>query len=177
MTKKREIAQLEKALRDNSLKKAEYIRVQAVLLRKKGYSRKDIVEITGKSLSSVEDWITAFNQKGVAGLKTKQRESAPNALLTKRQKNKIAEIIHHHPPNQIGLTGKFWNIPRLRKLVQKEFGVAYQSNESYRRLLHYCGFSYQKAEFVDKRRNEQEVKHFKKRLETRLKKGALSMWW
>ena len=177
MKKEREILKLEKALRDNSLKKAEYIRVQAVLLRKKGYSRAKIVEITGRSLSSVEDWITAFNKKGVAGLKTKRRESAPNALLTRKQKDQISEIVNDKKPNEIGLQGDFWNIPRLRELIKKEFKVEYQSNESYRRLLHHSGFSYQKAEFVDRRRDEKEVSHFKKRLETRLKKGGLSMWW
>lgn len=177
MKKEREILKLEKALRDNSLKKAEYIRVQAVLLRKKSYSRGKIVEITGRSLSSVEDWITAFNKKGLGGLKTKKRESAPNALLTRKQKDKIKGIINNKKPREVGLTSDFWNIPRLKELLKKEFKVEYQSNESYRKLLHYCGFSYQKAEFVDRRRDEKEVKHFKKHLETRLKKGALSMWW
>ncbi|MBM4402608.1 MAG: winged helix-turn-helix domain-containing protein [Candidatus Cloacimonetes bacterium] len=177
MKKEREILKLEKVLRDNSLKKAEYIRVQAVLLRKKGYSRDKIVEITGKSLSSVEDWITLFNKKGVAGLKTKKRETAPNALLTRGQRDKIREIITSKKPEEVKLTGEFWNIPRLKELVKKEFRVEYQSSESYRRLLHCCGFSYQKAELVDKRRDEEEVGHFKKRLEARLKKGGFTMWW
>lgn len=161
MKKEREILKLEKALKGNSLKKAEYIRVQAVLLRKKSYSRSKIVEITGKSLSSVEDWITVFNKRGVIGLKTKKRESAPNALLTRKQKDKIKGIVNNKKPREVGLTSDFWNIPRL--------------NESYRKLLHYCGFSYQKAEFVDRRRDEKEVSHFKKHLETRLKKGVLSL--
>lgn len=177
MKKQREILKLEKTLRDNSLKKAEYIRVQSVLLRKKGYSRGKIVEITGKSLSSIEDWITAFNKRGIDGLRTKKRESAPNALLTREQKDKIGKIIRSKKPKEVGLNSEFWDIPSLRELVRKEFKVEYQSNESYRRLLHYGGLSYQKVEFVDRRRNEEEVSNFKKRLETRLKKGALSMWW
>jgi transposase len=168
---------LEKALRDNSLKKAEYIRIQAVLLRKRGYSRGEIVKITGKSLSAIENWITAFSQNGIVGLRTKKRESAPNALLTREQKDRIARIVNDSKPKEVGIAGEFWNILRLRILVKKEFGKEYQSDESYRRLLHDCGFSYQKVEFVDKRRDEEKAAEFKKRLQTRLKKGALSMWW
>lgn len=133
--------------------------------------------ITAKSLSAVENWITIFNQSGLEGLMTKKRGTAPNALLTREQKDKIAEVTANNKPNGVGLTGEFWNIPRLRMLVKKKFGKEYQSDESYRRLLHFCGLSYQKVEFVDKRRDEQKAVEFKKMLQTRLKKGAMSMWW
>lgn len=108
---------------------------------------------------------------------TKKRGTAPNALLAREQKDRIAKTIANNKPNEVGLAGEFWNIPRLRILVKKEFGKEYQSDESYRRLLHYCGLSYQKVEFVDKRRDEQKAAEFKKRLHQRLKKGAMSMWW
>lgn len=157
--------------------KPEYIRVQAVLLRKKGYLRKEILEITGKSLSSLQDWITAFNQRGILALMTKERDVPPRYVLLKEQKDEIARLIKTHRPNQLGIPGEFWDIPKLKRLVKDHFAKEYQHSDSYRRLLHYCGLSYQKVELVDRRRKDEPREEFKKRFTAKLKKGAMSMWW
>ena len=63
----------------------------------------------------------------------------------------------------------------MKQLVKDEYGVIYETAKAYRDLLHYCGFSYQKAEFVDRRKNNQSQGHFKKQFEKKLKKGYLDV--
>ncbi len=75
------IEELQSALHDSNLSKAEYIRVQAVLMRKLKQRRNLIAQMVGKSKSVVEDWITAYNHHGLAGLKTKKRLKQPRAKL------------------------------------------------------------------------------------------------
>ena len=82
-----EIEELQSALRDSGLSKAEYVRVQAVLMRKIGQRRKIIAQLVGKSLSSVEDWITEYNQRGLLGLMTRKRKTQPRSKLSQRQRD------------------------------------------------------------------------------------------
>lgn len=61
---------------------------------------------------------------------------------------------------------EFWDVPTLKELVKKKYKVGYRSDFSYRTLLHYCGFSYQRVEFVDKHQDAQEAEGFKKKYVT-----------
>lgn len=176
--KEEEIKLLTNALKDKSLSHPEYLRVQAVLLRKKGYSRKEITDIVGRSLSSLEKWLTEFNKQGIKGLKTKWSNKSSHFVLSRKQKNNIKNIINNNKPKDLGLPGDFWNLETLKQLIKKKYHKEYQTMEAYRKLLHYCGFSYQKVEFTDKRRPDKDkIDHFKKRYQGKLKKGAFSMWW
>ena len=135
------------------LTKQEYIRVQAVLLKKKVYLLKKIIDITGKSLVAIQGWITDYNKRGVDGLLTHKRAVAPCAKLANKEKDHVKQIITNHKPRELGYTGDFWSVPIVKQLVKDEYGVIYETAKAYRDLLHYCGFSYQKAEFVDRRKS------------------------
>ena len=177
INKNQKIKILKKALKKGKLNKNEYIRIQAVLLNLQGYKHKEIVKITQKSLDAIRKWNTLFNQQGVKGLKDKPITKPRNYKLTKEQKDKIKQMITKNSPDKYGLIGEFWNPHNLKQLVKKYFKITYQSNESYINLLKYCGFSYQKVEFKDSRANKNYKKHEKLRLEKKLKKGVLRMYW
>lgn len=168
---------VKRAMKDGSLSRAEYIRVQGIYLKKQGYALKEIEEITGKDWRTVQTWITAFNKNGIDGLRTKERKKPTNFVLTKAQKDEIKRITAEHKPKDKGLSGDFWSVPTVRQLVKNEYGVEYKSEKSYQTLLRYCGFSYQKAEYIDKRKDEKAGDHFKTRFKKRLKKGTFSMSW
>jgi transposase len=161
----------------DNLSKQEYIRVNAVLLKKKKYTLKQIEDITGKAEVTVQNWITAYNKYGIDGLRTKKREVAPCAKLTNKEKDEIKQAIIGHKPSEKGYAGDFWSVPALKRLVKDKYDVEYKSANAYRDLLHYCGFSYQKAEYVDRRKDNASQGHFRKRFEKKLKKGIISMWW
>ena len=174
---KQQIQTLENALKTEKLSKNEYIRIQAVLLRKRGYSHQEIMEITGKSKDAIKDWITKFNQIGLDGLKDQPITKPRNYKLTKGQKDKIKDILHNKQPQDFGFSGDFWDINNLKQLIKQEFNVVYQSPTSYQDLFEFCGFSYQKVKFQDSRRDEAKIEGEQLRLEKKLKKGILRMYW
>lgn len=176
------VKELERALKDSTLSKRECLRIHSVLLRKKGYARKEIAVINNVSVSFIEDWLTAYHKRGILGLRSKKREIPPKYVLLRLQKEQIAKILREkEKPSDAGIVAAkdedYWSLPTLRKLVKKLFNVEYESNESYRKLFVSAGYSYQRVEFVDNRRKEQDGKDFKKRLKVKLKKGGMSMWW
>jgi len=171
------ICELGKALHGATLSKAEYIRVQAVLLKKKGYALKQIIDITEHPLVTIQTWITLYHQQGIEGLKTKQRETSAAAKLTKEQKQHLKKLMTGHKPTEYGYSDDFWSVPMIRGLVKDQYRIEFETERSYQRLLKLCGFSYQKAEYIDHRKDETDPKKFKVRLRKRLKKGAFSMSW
>lgn len=171
------VRELNRTLRGPDLTKQEYIRVQAVLLKKKGYSLSQVVDITGHPLVTVQGWITAYHQRGLDGLRTKRRETPPVATLAQEQKLRIKAMVHGHKPAEYGYSDDFWSPATLRQLVKKEYGVEFATTRSYQKLLKFCGLSYQKAEYIDHRKDETDPKKFKVRLRKRLKKGAFLMSW
>lgn len=177
MSTEEKIKELEEALSSSSLSKQEYLRVQAVLLKHRGYKRKEIALIVGKSFNALEEWITKYNKQGLDGLRTRHPKNPNSARLTYAQKDKIKEIINKFKPKDYGFLRDFWDIPTLKRLVQSEFGVEYKGISSYRRLFDYCGFSYQKVQFVDKRQNKEELDTFKKKYRMRSKTGTITMSW
>ncbi len=172
----KEIKILQQALK-TKLSKNEYIRLQAVLLRKKGYTHQQIADITGKSPDALKNWIANFNQQGLAGLKDQPVTKPRNYKLTKEQKEQIKDILHSKKPQDLGFSSEFWTPQILKQLVQTKFNVTYQSNNTLRELFRFCGFSYQKVTFQDSRKDEERTSHEKLRLEKKLKKGVLRMYW
>ncbi len=175
--KQAKIKILEQALKNNEFKRNEYIRLQAVLLNLKGYSHKEISQINLKSIDALEKWITLFNKSGIAGLKDQPVTKPRNYQLTKEQKDQVKESIVKNNPEVLGLSGEFWNPHNLKQLVKNKFNVVYQSRKAYVDLLKYCGFTYQKVEYKDSREDREYKGHEKLRLEKKLKKGVLRMYW
>lgn len=171
------IAELQSALHDPSYSKAEFVRVQAVLLRKKKQKRAVIAELTGKSMSVVEDWITAYNHRGLAGLKTKKRRTQPRSMLTPEQREHVCGFLNKKP-RDIGIGNEeYWTMADVRTLVKQETGVIYKSVNAYRRLLNEAGLSYQKVEFIDHHKDQGKHDAFQKQFEAKVKGGRISMWW
>ena len=121
-------------------------------------------------------WYADFNRDGIAGLRTQHRLTSPNAMLAKEQKDAIKKILTGHKPQEYGYSGDFWSVPTLKRLVKDQYAVIYKTAVSYYQLFDYCGFSYQKAEYVDAKKISDDG-HFKKRFSKKLKKGGISMWW
>lgn len=171
------IEELQSALHDSTLSKAEYIRVQAVLMRKLKQRRDLIAKVVGRSKSVVEDWITAYHQHGLTGLKTKKRVRQPRALLTQKQREKIGRVLKKKPCS-VGIgTEEYWTMVTVKQCVERETGIVYKSVNSYRKLLEDAGLSYQKVEFVDEHKKEGAPDEFKKQFEAKVKGGRISMWW
>lgn len=171
------IAELQSALHDPTLSKAEFVRVQAVLLRKRKQKRTIIAELTGKSVSVVEDWITAYHQRGLSGLRTKKRSTPARSQLTNHQRKQLC-ILLQKKPSETGIAQEeYWRMGLVKQLVERETGVVFRSENSYRSLLDEAGLSYQKVEQVDTHQDTGKHAGFKKQFEAKVKGGRISMWW
>lgn len=176
--KKKEVSKLEEALKSFPLKKREYVRILAVKLRKEGYSRKEISKITGKTISSIEDWITLFNKEGIKGLMDKPFKHEPRAKLTRKQKHGLGKVIDEKTPREMKCGDKeYWDTKSLKKLIKKKHKVVYKNDRTYQRIFTLLGYSYTRVEFEDERRRQKSVDSFKKRWQTKSGEETITMWW
>lgn len=153
------------------LKKTKIVRererARAILKLIEGMPRREVAGFLDISLKSLDTWQMNFKRSGIAGLQTKPQKGN-NHLLDRKRKQKIKEIITTRTPEEEGQEGKFWNVPKLAKLVKKEFGVAYRSTVAYQKLFAFCGFTFHKPVKVNKKQSS----HMRKRFEDVLKKRS-----
>jgi putative transposase len=143
-------------------------RYQAVRLYGTGLSEAEIEQITGCSRTSLLEWCRAYRADPSQGLVDK-RVGGNRAKLSSLQVEELQQMLHQYTPKErLGskaIDGQFWSVADLALVVRERYGVEYQSRTSYVRLLHVCGFSYQKTEKVFKSRSETKVAEFEEQLE------------
>jgi transposase len=129
----------------------ELRRLQAVRLYGEGKPVQEILDMVGGSWRALMEWCQSYRAEGVAGLASKyQGQNA--AKLTRDQRSDLAERLNQYRPDQVIPTdirlsqGKFWTVSDLKIVVEEWYGVTYQSDTSYRNLLHTSRFSLQQPE-------------------------------
>jgi putative transposase len=129
----------------------ELRRLQAVRLYGEGKPVQEILNMVGGSWRSLMDWCQRYRAEGIAGLASKyQGQNA--AKVTHQQRRELAEKLRQYRPDQVIPAeirisqGKFWTISDLKIVVKEWYGVTYQSDTSYRNLLHTSRFSLQMPE-------------------------------
>lgn len=171
------IEELQSALYNNKITKTEFVRIQAVLFRKKKLSRHETAAMVGKSIHALEDWVTAYNQKGIAGLMSNYPKHSGRAKLSQRQREKVKQLLLGSP-KAVGIANEeYWRLDLVKKLVYQETKVRYESDSSYHRLMAEAGLSYQKVSFEDHRKDQGRRHGFRKQFEAKIKRGHISMWW
>jgi len=126
----------------------ELKRLQAVRLYGSGVSLAEIVNIVGCGQSSARQWVQAYQQRGLEGLRSHWRGGNANKL-SQQQRAEIRQRLHQYRPVDLHLSqGQFWTVSDLRLAMQRWYGVSYQSEDSYLHVLHSSGLSYQRAERV-----------------------------
>lgn len=151
----------------------EVKRLQAVRLYGTGRELVDILDIVGCGESSVRIWAMQYRQFGIEGILSHYHRSSQNARkLSVEEEQDLCEKLAQYRPDQVmpknecDGTGEFWTVEDLKKMMWQWYGVSYRDASSYRRLLHRCGLSYQKAEQVYKSRPSQvDIADFEAELE------------
>lgn len=165
-----EIAEFKRS-EDTLTNARELKRVQAVRLYGMGYPVAAISELTGCSWRALMDWCQAYRQTGLDGLKSKwQGDNARK--LSREERAELKAKLHDYRPDQLLSPevrisqGEFWTVSDLKIVVEQWYGVSYQSETSYRRLLHECRFSQQQTvAHYRSRPNDQVVADFEAELE------------
>ena len=167
--KEQELGELRRRM-DCSKTGATRMRYQAVWMYGKGYRVAEILEINGCSRTSLMDWCRAYREGGPEELED-QRTGGNNAKLSVEQLSEIKDRLCTYTPQMLfgsraaTLTGEFWAVEDLYRLVEDRYGVTYQSRTSYKEIFAKCDFSYQRTEKVFKSRRPRQVAGFQEELE------------
>ena len=128
-------------------------RLQAVRLYGSGVPTREIKRMVNCSDRRIREWSQKYGQQGVEGLKS--HGQGKNALkLSREQRTDMKERLHLYHPDQVITEqmrvsrGQFWTVSDLQIVIKTWYGVEYRTPDSYRSLLHECGFSYQRTEQV-----------------------------
>src|SRR5678815_1345255 len=124
-------------------------RFQAVRLYGIGYQVNQITDICACTPRSLLRWCRAYQHQGQSAL-LDHRQGGNRALLGPAQIEAVQNQLHRYTPAQLlgrdacTTEGQFWTVGDLEILLERDYGVVYQSPTSYRILLEKCGFSYQR---------------------------------
>jgi putative transposase len=149
----------------------ELRRLQAVRLYGSGIATQDIQRVVNCSERRIREWAQKYQQAGLAGLKSQWQ--GENALkLSREQRADLKQRLNQYRPDQVIAgevrisRGQFWTVSDLQIVVKDWYAVEYSTLDSYRRLLHECGLSYQRSEKVYRSRPDaQAVADFEAALE------------
>ncbi len=145
-------------------------RYQAVRLYGTGYGVEHILDICACNRTSLLEWAHAYRQRGLTAL-LDHRQGGNRARLKPEQIEAVQAKLHRYTPAQLfgrdGCVGdgQFWTVPDAARLLEREYGVIYQSRTSYQMLLQKCGLSYQRPAKQYKSHSEAKLMDFEERLE------------
>ncbi len=144
-------------------------RLQAVPYFKKSWSLRRIGKKLGVSFIAIHQWKTAWQEKGLAGLKAGRYGPAPKLSLPEEKlvRQKIIQGAETH-----GFSGDFWTLNRITKAVKSWTGVLYQDRSVWH-VLKRLGFSCQKPVKRAVERDEKNIRTWTREIWPQLKKGVL----
>lgn len=132
------------------------LRSHAILLSHKGYRSVQIADILFQSEQTICRWIKQFHRERIASLFPRYLDNEHAAKLTKRQKQQIHTVLSQ-PPSAHGIPTAFWDITALKRYIKAEFGIEYQSDESYRLIFLLHNYSFHLPDTFDRHRDEKKI--------------------
>lgn len=163
-----------KAAEQQVKKVSDLKRIMAVRMYGEGYPTAEIEGVLGCSWRALMEWCEKYQRDGVEGL-LDQRQGGNRAKLSAEQRAKVKERLNTYHPDQLlppdvrVEQGVFWTVSDLKIAVYVWYDVTWQSDTSYRTLLHECGFSRQQTESQYRSRPSDEViAEFEAQLEKKL---------
>jgi transposase len=132
------------------------IKAHAVLLFHKGYAVGTIADVLFRSEKTVREWIQDFQEKRIASLFPKTLNNQHAAKLTQAQKQQLKDVLAKKP-SEYGIPKEFWDVSTLKKYITAEFGVEYESENSYRLLFQLHNYSFHLPDTFDIHRDEKKI--------------------
>jgi len=132
-------------------------RAHAVMLSNQGFTPVAIAKILFHKEKAIREWLKAFEKERTASLFPKYIGNEHAAKLTKQQKQSLKQVLAKKP-STFGIPQEFWDIASLKRYIKAEFGVEYESDESYRLIFLLHNYSFHLPQTFDRHRNEGQVK-------------------
>lgn len=143
-------------------------RAHALVLLNKGYTQQQIKDILERNRSTIRKWITSWNKERMSSIFPRYAHNQNASKLTRIQKQEIQETLAV-PPEQGGLSVDFFKLPTFKKYIETQFGVIYESDQSYYYLLKHSGYSWKLPSPFDRRRDDVYVKKRMKEISKEIK--------
>lgn len=124
-------------------------------LLKKGVKPAEVARQVGVTRGAVSQWKKAFKSGGKAGLAARPRSGRPRKLdlaILETLPGMLLKGAQSH-----GFENDVWTTQRVAKVIERSFGVRYNSDH-VGRLLRQLGLSWQKPELQAKERDEARIK-------------------
>jgi transposase len=150
--KERQIEGLIKFINSNG-ESREMKRALAVKLALQGYVYRAIENILNVSQGYVSKWKKRFITQGIPGLRLGYRGA--KTKLTREEEESTIQWLSCQ---------EYWDISELEIYLIEEYDVIFESKESYYKIYRKAKITRQKAEKVNPRKNENEVKKRNERI-------------
>lgn len=130
-------------------------RSQALLAFNERVSVYQLSIVLRRNEKTVREWIKTFQKRRIASIFP--RYNGDNASkLTRKQKQELLQVLSR-PPSTYGIPKEFWDISTLKTYIKAEFGVEYESDESYRLIFILHNYSFHLPDTFDRHRDENKV--------------------
>jgi len=144
------------------------IRMQAIVLAKRGRTAVEIAETLGVSRRPVQEWVRRYNRAGVNGLARRSGQGRRGKLSPEERDRFVARIESGPQPNDQVCTLRGRDFQRI---LEKEFGTLYRLSAVYA-LLHRLGYSCLMPRPKHRKADPQAQEAFKKKAWCRSRRSA-----
>jgi len=141
-----------------SAKELETRRLLAAKLLQEGKGVREVGRLVGAVPSSVSRWKQELDEGGSEALKAKPHPGRP-ARLSAEQKKQLEQTLLKGPLTA-GFATDLWTLPRVAKVIEREFGVRYHPGHVWY-ILRDMGWSSQKPERRARERDEAAIEHWR----------------
>jgi transposase len=132
------------------------LKAQAIVMRNDGLPTDLVCKYLYRDERSIQRWLCSFEEKRLSSLFSGQVSNENASKLTREQKKEIKKTLKSQP-SEYGLPKEFWDVPQLKEYVRAEFGVEYESRQSYHYILKFCGMSFKYPDTKSPRRDETAI--------------------
>jgi len=154
------IKELKKLYRKEKNGKAK-LRLLAAVNRKEGKTLDDISQSLQIPKTTVHDWLSKLEKKGLEGVFDVKRPGRPSRLSMK-QKEELKKVLSSSPEKQ-DIPFKVWTTSLVQYVIHKLFNVTYKPR-NVRYLIKKLGFTLKIPRSRNKKASTKAQEEFKKKL-------------
>lgn len=142
-------------------------RFEAIRLLERGLKQSEIARQLRVVRQTVARWAHQYRAEGKSALK-KAGRAGRLPRLNEQQRQQLEKLLLRGP-EQLGYETPLWTCPRVAHLIEQEFGVRYHEGHVWKILVS-LRWSPQRPEGRARERNEEQIRHWKKKEWPGLKK-------
>src|SRR6202158_347885 len=143
-------------------------RFQAIRLWERGHNQSEIARQLRVVRQSVARWVQQYRAQGKSGLKQAGR-AGRKPRLSELPRGQLEKLLLQGP-ERLGYETPLWTCPRVRHLIEQEFGIRYHEGHVWKVLVG-LGWSPQRPTGRARERDEERIQIWKTKTWPTIKKS------